>query len=127
MNETYNPEKWTNIFENILEFIKGIIKNTKESLEKLKLNTLTSTDLSWLKQWSGKTNNTETSQEQRNNPRDNKETQTENMDTKKLKSLFEKNATNLSIDKIDGKDFFEVSYTDKNSSSKVKGIIRTKK
>lgn len=117
-------EKWTNIFERIFEFIKGIIKSTKESLEKLKLNTLTSSDLSWLKQESEKANNAGESQELEKN--DNKEVQTENMDDKRLKSLFEKNATNLSINKIDGKDFFEVSYTDKNSSSKVKGIIPLK-
>ena len=30
------------------------------------------------------------------------------------------------MDKIDGKEFFEVSYTDKNSGSKVKGIIPIK-
>lgn len=126
MSETYNPEKWTDIFEKIFEFIKGIIKSTKESLEKLKLNTLTSANLSWLKQESEKTNNTETSQEPESSKKDNKESQTENIDAKKLKSLFEKNATNLSIDKIDGKDFFEVSYTDKNSGSKVKGIIPSK-
>jgi hypothetical protein len=30
------------------------------------------------------------------------------------------------VDKIDGKDFFEVSYTDKNSGSRVKGIIPVK-
>jgi len=48
------------------------------------------------------------------------------LDTKKLKSFFEKNASNLSIEKIEGKNFFEVSYVDKSSGSKVKGIIPTK-
>jgi len=45
------------------------------------------------------------------------------LNLEKLKSFFEKNTTNLSVDIIDGKDFFEVFYIDKNNSSKVKGII----
>lgn len=148
-------EKWTNIFENIYEFIKSLIQNIKGSLEKLKLNTRISSDLSWLKQqseekkseWdeSKKTNNTETLQDNKDNTdntwdskwkdeksenkedsKDKEETPTENLSTDKLKSFFEKNSANLSVEKIDNKDFFEISYTDKNSNSKVKGIIPIK-
>lgn len=136
-------EKWTNILQYIYEFFGRIVKSTKESLDKLKINTRTLADLLWIKrateeksEESDKTSNTETTPNNWNNvwesewkkeeTKTDKETSTENLGTEKLKSFFEKNATNLSIEKIDGKDFFEVSYTDKNSNSKVKGIIPSK-
>lgn len=114
-------EKWTNIFENIYEFIKNLIQNIKGSLEKLKLNTRISSDLLWLKQQSE-----EKKPEDKEEEKDKEEASTDNLSTDKLKSFFEKNATNLSVEKIDDKDFFEVSYVDKSSDSKVKGIIPIK-
>ncbi len=137
-------EKWNNIFESIYEFIKWIVKNTKESLEKLRSSTWTSSDLSSLKKaaeenkpwWNESNNDADASKDKVNSEnnewdskekieesKNNKESTKENLSIEKLKSLFEKNANNLSVEKIDGKDFFEVSYVDKSSGSKVKGII----
>ncbi len=152
MSETYNPEKWTNIRKTIFEMFRRIIENTKKPLDKLEVDTTISSDLSWLKkesEWSesklnevgrldslkatsnkdngsSKENSTSDSKQKNKKLKDNKEASTEHLNAEKLKSFFEKNATNLSLDKIDGKDFFEVFYTDKNSGSKVKGIIPVK-
>ena len=52
-----------------------------------------------------------------------KEKSRDSLNSEKLKAFFGKNANDLCVDKIDNKDFFEVSYIDKNSGSKVKGII----
>lgn len=55
-----------------------------------------------------------------------KEKSEDELNLEKLKSFFDKNATNLSVELLDGDKFFEVSYIDKNSGSKVKGIIPLK-
>ena len=94
-----NMEKWANIFESIYEFIKGLIKNSKGSLEKLKLNIWTSADLSWLQ----KDSEGNKSKWNESDNHDNNEKPVDNLDSAKLKTFFEKSASNLSIDKIDEK------------------------
>lgn len=121
-----NPEKWSEIFGGIQDLIKKAIDMTKESLEKLWLNNWILSELFWLKNesennnngWNNNNNNNENNWN--NNVRENSE---RNTDLEKLKWFFEKNSENISIDIIDGKKFFEVSYTDKYSGSKVKWII----
>ena len=110
-----SPEKWADIFEGMYEFINKIIQGTKESLEKLKLNTWILSDLLWLKKASEE-NKEEWNEWAKEKPED-------KLSSEKIKSFFKENANNLSIDIIDGKNFFEISYIDKNSGSKVKGII----
>lgn len=108
MEELFDPEKW--LIENICDIIGKLFKWTKDALEKLKSSILTWSDSSWQKESS-----------EQNHPESNRENRELNLE--KVKWFFEKNANNLTIDRIDGKNFFEVSYTDKFSGSKVKGII----
>ena len=118
-----SAEKWVEIVQDIHELITKIIADTKKSLEKLKLNNWILSDLFWLKKESNKNNNEwkETNWEKKEEKKEEgKETK---INDERLKSFFEKNANDLSINIIDGKEFFEISYTDKSSGSKVKGII----
>lgn len=113
MAASFNPEKGP--IKDIYEIISNFFKSTKESLEKLKLNILTWFDLSWLKESAEKKKPDES--EDKSEKKDNE------LNLERLKTFFANNATNPTIDRVDGKNFFEVSYIDKNSGSKVKGII----
>lgn len=116
-------EKWAEIFGGVQELIKKTIEKTKESLEKLWLSNWIFSELLWLKKESENNNNGWNNNNENNWNNNVKENTEENLNLEKLKWFFEKNSNNVSIDIIDGKKFFEVSYIDKYSGSKVKGII----
>lgn len=117
------PEKWAEIFGGLQDLIKKAIDITKESLEKLWLNNWILSELFWLKNESENNDNGWNNNNENNWNNNVKENSEENQNLEKLKWFFEKNSDNVSIDIIDGKKFFEVSYTDKYSGSKVKWII----
>lgn len=101
--------------------------NTKETTQKKDKSEKTNSSNTLSNKKSNENNNIWDSKWKSKELKENKETAADNTNSEKLKSFFENNATNLSINKIDSKDFYEVSYVDKNSGSKVKGIIPFKR